>query len=217
MTKFLIAGAFLAAVVASGLLHGRATGRWEPLPSLAPYLERLPNVPMVIGNWQGKDLPPLPDDEIAKARIEGNVYREYRNRTTGDSVTVHIVCGRTEPICAHTPDICFRGAGYVSNDEPKLVDVNVAGRRVQLWDMKFRHPNAIGQESEVHWTWFGEAGLESPTDPRFTFGRQPGIYKIYVIENRANLPGPKAKAKAQSPFLAEFIPALEASLAPPKS
>src|SRR5262245_11458400 len=97
-------------LLGGGIVAGLWSDRWAPSAAVEEAVDRLKGVPKQIRDWTGTDRT-LTDDEVRAARIAGYVYRTYVN-STGQPVTMLLLCGRSGPISVHTPDICYGGAGY---------------------------------------------------------------------------------------------------------
>lgn len=224
--KLTIPAFFLAATLAAAAWQGRASGRWVPLPPLDAYVAALDAVPSQLGEWQGADAPLDDPDSLKRGGIDGHLSRRYRHRRTADEVSVLVVCGRPGPISVHTPDVCYRGAGFVAVGEPAPADYRLGERKLTLWGLRFHPPaaRAGSPDLEIRWGWSGGGPLQAPTNPRVAFAGQPALYKVYVIQERR----PQAAAKPSEPaaapakdvvepvaaFLGLFVPSLEAALTP---
>lgn len=214
---------FLTVTLGAAYLQGRATGRWVPLSPLGPYTEALVAVPDEAGSWVGTDAPLDDPDSLARAGIAGHLSRRYRDRATGEEVTVLVVAGRPGPISVHTPDVCYRGAGYTAVGDAARTAAAAGGRQVPLWGLRFRPPaaRAGAADLEIRWGWLAGAGLEAPANARLAYAGLPALYKLYVIRERRPRPTAAAAAAATPPaavadpteaFLAAFLPALETAL-----
>ena len=212
----LVAVAFGGAAAA----HGRLTGRWLPLPPVGTFVEKLPAVPLAAGDWAGEDVP-LPDgDSLGRAGIAGYLHRRYQNRVTGDVVTVLIVCGRPGPISVHTPDVCYRDAGYVAVGDAEAADLD--GGRTKFWRLQFRPPagRVDARNLDIYWAWLAgsaaaKAGFEAPTVPRFHFRNEPAIFKLYAIREVAPVrTGAAPAGDVVARFLAAFLPPAQEALRP---
>ena len=107
-----------AILVASGTLTSRLTNRQASAAEIAGAVERLEDVPLVLGAWEGKDVDVLSERARRRAGAAGYLTRQYRHRTTGTVVSVYLACGRPGPLAVHTPDVCFGGEGYRLIQEP---------------------------------------------------------------------------------------------------
>src|SRR5436309_3557520 len=101
---YLFTVAASAALVAAGLVHGFWTDRWAPAVETQAAAERLPTLPLEIGDWKGKDL----DVKAGQAGpgVAGCLQRSYFNPHRGVSVVIALVCGRPGPVATHTPEVC---------------------------------------------------------------------------------------------------------------
>ena len=72
---------------------------------------KVSNFPMIIGQWQGKDIPiPERDYEILETR--NLIIREYKNQISGESIMLYIIYSAADNRRAlHPPEICYTGAG----------------------------------------------------------------------------------------------------------
>lgn len=98
-------------IVGAGLVHGAWTDRWGPSPALVALGERFESVPMDIGDWKGTAFE-LPPGDRAMAGAVIYLGRIYSNPSRGVSVSVMLLGGLPGKISTHTPDVCYRGAGY---------------------------------------------------------------------------------------------------------
>ena len=204
---------FAMALVASGVAHGRWVGRWVPLPPLDAYVERLSALPATCGDWIGTDQP-LDVDELKRVGIAGHSYRHFRNRRTGQVVGLLVVCGRSGPISVHTPDVCYRSAGYQAVAEPDRI--TVPGRNTanssRWWSARFRPPpGPASQDLTISWAWVGSHGVDAPDSPRLSLAGEPALYKIYAVCPHA----PGGAGTPTAAFLSEYLSPLEDALVGP--
>jgi hypothetical protein len=177
---------------------------------------------------------PLDDpDALVRAGIQGHLSRRYRNRRSGEEVAVLVVCGRPGPISVHTPDICYRAAGYSPVGEPARTDYALGDRKQPLWGLRFHPPasRAGTSDLEIRWGWLAGDGLVAPENSRVAFAGKPALYKLYVIQERhpidvtKTMPAPTGPGQPPPPlvatqtsagldFLTAFVPALERALHP---
>jgi hypothetical protein len=215
LKSWLFLAGFVTLFTVGSIVHGNWTGRWTPLPPLEPYTEQLTRLPAVIGLWVSVDAPLDDPDSLAKAGIHGYFSKFYRHQQSNEQVSVLIVCGRPGPISVHTPDICYRSAGYVPTTEATSVDVSLPNKIVKVWQMNFSPPaSRVGSPPlQIQWTWIGKNGVESPTNARLSFAFQPALYKVYLIrEVVSNVSTKEAVAKTkrlQDQFAGEFLEKVE--------
>src|SRR5690554_4417272 len=112
--KLAVPFAVALAVIAVGtIVQGRMMDRWGPTASLTlkAFEENLNNVPMDIGNWEGKEVEEDPA-QIRAAKITGSVSREFHDLETDGSVSMFLVCGKSQHIGDHAPDQCYPANGF---------------------------------------------------------------------------------------------------------
>jgi Protein of unknown function (DUF3485) len=210
-------------VLAAGALHGSFTGRWHTSAELENAVARLDSVPLQIGAWKCDERQMLDEADLRRGGIKGHFSGRYKNKLTGEAVSLLIVCGRPGPISVHTPDVCYGGAGYRAVEAQKQKDLSFkGGGSLSVWAIPFKAPAALSSSNiEVSWVWNGGDGWKAPTNPRWTFASYPALYKLYVVRDLPALASEKkkdAKEKkendASKSFLQTFLPELETVLAP---
>src|SRR5262245_51213533 len=101
----------LALVGVSGAVAGFWTNRWVPSQPLQEAADRLRQVPLSLDDWVATE-GTLDEQAVLQADLAGYISRKYTHRRTGAVVTVLVVCGRSGPICVHTPDVCYGNSGF---------------------------------------------------------------------------------------------------------
>jgi hypothetical protein len=203
--------AALLLLLGTGLVHGLWTNRWmqsnEPQASAA----RLDSVPLDFGEWHGKDITINPT-ALAIGEIVNYKQRQYVNLRTGDEFTILVVCGKPGAISVHTPEVCFPGAGFKMVGEPR--SVSLAGGEGNP-DSEFKTARFLRQNSpdntemEAFWAWTTDGHWQAPNYPRWTFGRYPALYKLYVIRKISSKGGsPEEELKPARDFLVELNKAI---------
>lgn len=202
--------AFLAVIVA-GLVPGLWSHRWVPSSTLSDAAARLSLVPLVVGDWEGRDLEINPR-ELRLTQAEGYLQRRYVHRHTGASVTVLLLCGRAGPVSVHTPEVCYAGAGY---DEVGTVTrreaADLAGDR--FWYRRFQKAGPIPTMLGVTYAWTATGPWEAPDNPRLSLARYPVLFKAYVVRALAD-PKEPSDADPTMDFLRALTPPLRAALFP---
>lgn len=189
-------------LVALGLAHGRLTNRWGASPELAAAVERLDRVPFTIGGWRGQALE-LDRRQAEIGQLAGYLVRRYEDPSTGDPVTLMVVCGRPGPIGLHTPDVCYRGIGFAVAGSVGRYAVEGDGVPVpaEFQAARFVKEEAgVSRSLRVLWSWSGDGKWRTPANPRLAYASRPFLYKLYVIREVTG-----AEEHAQEDSCLEFI------------
>lgn len=197
-------------VLAVGYVHGRWTDRWSPSQAVGEAAAKVGRVPMEFGGWRGRPLE-LDRETIAQAGIAGYVMRRYENAKTGQAVSILLVCGRPGPIAAHSPEVCYAGAGFEQMGEAvrQTVRASPAAPPAEFLAATFGKPKSADSSSmRILWSWNGGSGWETADNPRLRFARHPNLYKLYVVSERSARPGDDPTPD----FLEVLLPALQAKL-----
>jgi hypothetical protein len=202
-----------AAVLASGLVHGLWTGRWHPSRALEDAVARVEKVPLRVGDWQGRDLP-VDREAFAQAGARGYWMRDYTNQRTGESVTVLLMCGPWGKMSVHTPDLCYRGAGYEVEAEPVRQTPGVPGVPAEFWSARLAKREATAATAlRIHWAWSADGSWRAPDRPRWTFAGSAFLFKLYLVRGATGEARPGADASLA--FARALLPALDEVLFAP--
>jgi hypothetical protein len=194
----------------SGYVHGVWTDRWSNSGELESAMSQLDRVPVKIGAWQGQD-EELDPRQAQRAGFTRYLLRRYENGQTGRSLVVLLACGRAGPLALHTPDVCYRGAGYgLSGEAARLAFPGAKGApAAAFWAAKFsKREAAVPSHLRLYWSWYGRASWQAPDNPRLEFAGLPALYKLYVIQDLAR-PDEPLEEEACKEFLRELLPELE--------
>ncbi len=198
--------AFLTAVAligVSGAAAGLWTHRWVPSRSLQEAAARLHEVPLKLEDWDGTE-GTLDERMIAQADLAGYIARKYTNRRSGAVVSVLIVCGRSGPVCVHTPDVCYTNSGYEQTATRPHRTAVTGAPPADFSVLDFRRTNvAVPSQMRLYLAWGRKEGWSAPKQPRFTFAREPVLYKMYVLRE-----APRQPEGAEPDPAAELIDAL---------
>jgi hypothetical protein len=207
----IVAGALL--LVGYGIVEGAWTNRWENTVNWNGATATLGDVPMVLKNWTGHDLK-LTDRERVIGQIQAYWYRRYVQQGTGKTMTVLVVCGRPGPIAAHSPEVCFAGAGYTEvgtayrRSAPSSFE-NGAG---EFWTASFRKGDApLPDPLRVTLSWNATGQWQAPSQPRWSFARYPILFKLYLVQSLNRLDAPDAK-QTEDEFMSLLLPELHSRL-----
>lgn len=198
-------------MIVADVVHGTWTDRWGPSTERENAVKRLADVPLLIGDWDGQTRE-IDPSEFEVARIDGYLMRDYVNRRTGSHVSILLVCGRPGPVSVHTPDVCYRGAGYESVAAPAEYAVPLDSSEAHFWTAKFRkQESAVPVQLRVFWSWSADGQWAAPEKPRWTFARSRALYKLYVIRQLLPTEEPLAHDPAVE-FMRALIPELKKAL-----
>ena len=198
----------LLLVVAAGLAHGKATGRWQSNEELADAALRLTQIPDSFGDWSSTDVTKN-SEELAVAEAAGYLCRHYRHARTGEEVTVLLLCGPPGPISVHPPTACYRARGYQLLSDPQLTDLNTDERQDRFHLAEFQGQSTLTEDRvAIMWGWSAAGQWSAPDSPRFAFAGESALYKLYVTWDRSLDQLPLADTVPRE-FLAVFLPAIE--------
>ncbi len=204
----------LSVLVCTGLVHGRWTGRWIGSEARKVATSRLQRVPRTLGSWQGKDL--SMDPKIQKqAQIDGYIQRRYENTATGIAVQMLLVCGRPGPIAAHSPEVCYPGAGFeaIGSVSRQVIEpADVRAPKAEFLTAAFGKPGpAEAPRLEILWSLNSGTGWEAVNHPRLRFGAGGYLFKLYIVQELSRDAGAGGALPARE-FARDLLPALERAL-----
>jgi hypothetical protein len=212
MNRLLLLLVCCGLVLFSGLIHGLWSDRWNSSAALEDALARVPHVPMSVGDWNAEN---IEVDPVAYAQAGAQKYwmRCYHHVKTGEEISVILMCGRAGKMSVHTPDVCYQGSGYESEEQARRVTIPLSeGPVAHFWTASFAKENsALDGQLRLFWSWSAAGAWEVPDHPRFTFRDQPALFKLYVIRQTPPSAGPPENDPA-IPFLQELLPQLGKAL-----
>lgn len=216
--SLLAVGLALALVLSAGLVHGLWIERWLPSTALEQALTLVPLVPKEFSGWTGKTPETEMDPEVFRqAGAQAYWTRVYTNPDKPGAFSVILMCGRAGRMAVHTPEVCYRGAGYelmgTADQRTVTFDTNQTGH---FWSARFAKDTGKGMDLRLFWAWNAWGEWEAPTSPRWTFRGQPFLFKLYVgreVTDTAAGPGEEPTLD----FLHDFLPVLEAALFPTRN
>jgi Protein of unknown function (DUF3485) len=222
-SRLLISLSACALLALSGIVHGIWTDRWQSSQPLLAACARVADVPADAGPWKSTDLEADPE-AYEQARANAFWLRNYTKAGSNESFTVILMCGRADHMSVHTPDICYRGAGYemVGEQTKTNFEVGQNGTKSEWWTARFRQPphlastlgsgkpgSKVARELRIFWTWSVNGSWRAPSSPRWTFAAEPYLYKLYVVHAST---GNSSRDSAAVDFLEQLLPTLEKSL-----
>ena len=206
MTRLVTVAFALAVLMISGLVHGFWAGRWNPSMVLQEAAARVDNVPLEIGDWKAhaEDADP---GAFFQAGALSYWARSYVNPRKNTTLYVILMCGRAGRMAVHTPEVCYRGAGYEIGREPETWPVqSAAGQELgTLWTARFSKGTA-GSDLRLYWGWNAGGLWQAPSNPRWQFGGEPFLYKLYLSHAATG------NTLAAQDFMGVFLPQLRKAL-----
>jgi hypothetical protein len=198
----------------SGVVHGLRTDRWGMSESRAAMADRLTTIPAQVGEWSGEDVP-LDPRLLRYAEADAALQRRYRRPPQDGErteATLIVLSGRSAPLAAHTPDICFENSGYRMEGEPQRFKPESAGGD-SFWQARFARPGQPGA-FQVYWAWSDGGSWLAADDARLEFARRPALYKLYLVCPLTTATKPNHPDPAQR-LLADLLPDLHRCLTSP--
>ena len=209
MPRTLLIFGALALLVAAAVVEGIRSNRWGASEDLQAAAAKLNHVPAAFGPWSSTENPIEPEI-LKKAEAVGSVSRVYENRNEGSRVAVLLLCGRSGPVGAHTPDICYAGLGYKMNGH----EIRKSIADSSYWMGRFEKPNG-DSGLMVSWAWSVDGNWVAADNPRVEFIGRDVLYKLYVT--RGLTVGERDNTSTGSDptqeFLKDFLPEVKKALA----
>ena len=207
MPRSIAVSAALVLILVCGLVHGWWSERWQRSAALEEALAGVERVPLTIGAWQAET---LATDAKAFEQAGAQAYwmRLYTHAQTRQSVLVILMCGRAGRMAVHTPEICYRGAGYELYDTPALASVRAEqGPGPAMFNTaRFTKSSSLGSDLRLYWGWNAGEGWQAPASPRWQYRGRPFLYKLYVSTDYAS------GSDAAADFLRALLPELDGNL-----
>jgi len=203
-----------AAVLLMGVscyYQGVWSERWGESPELVVYASQLHEVPLTIGEWEGKDIGGS-DARIKQASgSEGDFNRVYRN-AAGEEVRVMLMCARFRDIFSHSPDRCYPAAGFEMLNPPEQVIIDEA----QFFTTTFRKsdPTTGTHDERGYWTWTSDGKWLAPSNERVAFSGERALYKMYVFTTVPTGDRARADKDICGDFIRQLVPAATTALRP---
>jgi hypothetical protein len=201
----------LAAVIVPGIGHAFWTGRWNVSDEPASSAARLASLPREIEDWESTEQQVDPR-QMVKSELAGYLWRDYARRNKSGRLAIFLACGRPGPVSLHTPDICYAAVGFRSQEEPAKMNVELPDSTAEIYSCKFAKQTVTeNKEIRIYWSWkAANSNWQAPALPRWTFGGQPVLHKLYVIQP---LSGPdKVSDDACLQFIKTLVPEMQKSL-----
>lgn len=202
----------IAVLLVSGLACHTLSGDTEQIEAAAA---RVPGVPREIGAWHAQD-ETVDESLFANAGAKGYWTRLYVNQRTHESVLVILMCGRAGRMAVHTPEVCYRGAGYDLPAEAKAYELKGLPQEesARFFTAQFTKKGVTPTSLRLYWAWNAQGPWEAAPSPRWQFRGAPFLYKLYVSHALDARAGGKSEADPAVEFLRQFVPVLNRTLFP---
>lgn len=211
-----------AAVVVVGvgtLIQGIDSERWRKNRSeiLLQFSERLNMIPAEFGNWESTEQT-IDSAQFEKSGCVAHMSRLYQHRDSGDSISAFLVIGTSRHVTIHTPDWCYRGAGYEMEGgefHPYVIPCGMGGEDPEFSTATFIKEESTGvQHLRIFWGYSDNGRWEGPQWPKPHYAMRPALFKLYLITPIAA--GKRAPEHAPSlQFARDFIPLINEILFSP--
>lgn len=178
-------GVVLVAVLAVTVIEAQISDRFTASSvSAADFVDRFEEVPHVVGEWQGIDNPV--DEQVKQtAGAVGHVSRTYTHRATHEKVDLWLIVGHARDTLRHTPNICYRSAGFRQVGTINKHTIDAPGEEsAHFFTAQFlKEDNHARAQMRVFWAWNAnlpdEQQWEAPDNRRIYYGNNRALYKIY--------------------------------------
>lgn len=177
----------LGVILGAGVAQGVWIHRWGSPFDYDKMTDTLRAIPTTIGDWEGVDQT-IDAPSLEVGRIQTYLSRIYTNQITRESVGVLLVCGQPGPISLHPPTICFAAAGAVQETAVTSHYFTYGDSTLRYFTTDFASESQ-GQttQTRVLWSWKGTGPWLAPTVPRWTFGSEPVLGKLYISRSAFKL------------------------------
>ena len=204
MYRTLMIACACAVLIGSGVVHGLWTDRWSEQSDLSGAAARLEQLPTTIGEWHGT---PLEMEKDSNTGLVGLLARRYVHASSGKVVTILLGCGRSGPVCTHTPEVCYAGSGYeVEKPQRFHLTSTTAEAPREFWTARFVKERATGKTNlRIFWSWHGSESWMVADNPRLSFAGEKMLYKMYLIHEMVQ-PEEPIDSDACVEFMQELLP-----------
>jgi hypothetical protein len=217
MKSYLAPACAAILIIGTGLVRaywGGAFGAGNDAEILKLFADRIKDVPIAVGDWEGVDQEEMDPREREVAGADASLGRVYTNRLSGQTVNVSLVSGQFRNVAQHVPTQCYVAAGFQMMSPEIQYDIETEVGSVKCYTTVFKKDEHTGtQYLRVFWTWSYDGKWIAPDLPRVALVGQPALYKMYFIDV-VPMPGQSIEQNAAIDFVRKFIPATNAVLFP---
>ncbi len=201
-------------LIAAGWLHGRWVDRWGSSQEIADAAAVFPNLPMICGEWEGRDIT-SEESPFAYRSQSPQLMRRYSNRLNGNAVCLLLTCGRPScMIIEHTPKTCYNSLGYEEFGQGRRQSIALDNNgQAELFAHTFvKVTPAYTSRIRLYWSWGVRDSWSFPERPRLEFASKPVLYKLYVTREMIS-DEERIEDEPIVPFLKALIPELNRTIA----
>jgi hypothetical protein len=168
-------------------------------------------VPGVVGDWKAQD-EPVEEQAFEQTGAKSYWMRTYVNQKTQEGILVILMCGRPGKMSVHTPEVCYRGAGFEIREEPSACAIKSDKAKDVLWTSQFAKKGLMPTQLRLYWAWNSRGDWQASPSPRWQFRGEPFLYKLYVSREFGAEPRVASHADPAAEFLRQFLPVLKETL-----
>jgi hypothetical protein len=203
-------GAAVLLMGVSCFYQGKWSERWGDFPELEIFAGQLKEVPLIVGEWQGKEEETSDERILQVSGAAGELVRTYRN-AAGEQVRVMLMCARFRDVFYHTPDRCYPAAGFEMQSRPQREVIDDS----QFFTTSFLKSEPTGTHAERgFWSWSADGTWLAPTNEKLTFAGERALYKLYVFGAISANETARPEHDYLVDFIRAFIPAMDTALRP---
>ena len=197
-----------------GVYTDRFTWIEQDTEQLDNFTKRLEHVPLEFGDWVG-EVKAYNEDQFIRSKCNGCFSSMYENKRTGDAVTVYLVSGTARNATIHTPDWCYRGAGYEMKAKPNSYRISSDDISSEFVTTTFNRETAFEQQHlRIFWTFSENGTWEGPVRAKIHFAGKSALFKMYLISPILKRDDSVESSPAKQ-FAEDFMPILTEVLFPP--
>ena len=208
--------AALLAIIGGTMAHGWYTERFSKTVSdtdkLRDMANRLPDIKLSFGNWEGEDVADTKDSlrQFEKAKVSGHLNREYTDKKTHKTVRISLVSSARQHAVKHTPEKCYVGAGFkmLQAASHQVVETDVG--TAEFLTSQFRK-EAEGQR--ILWAFSHDGNWTAPSSAYLGLLGSNNWYKLYVTTTDSRN-DPSKDLEFSKAFIREFLPEVNRALFP---
>ncbi len=134
-----------ALLIVSGVVYRVVAARLDRLDDSFVLPVPLKNIPLEIGDWQGRDVP-LSESVLKVAGNDDYINRFYRSDSAGQWANVYIAYTATpSTMLGHWPQVCYPANGWENVTSDEIVIKCEAGTEVPALIHRFQKPQSASE------------------------------------------------------------------------